>query len=195
MIVPATSGCQYLALSYVWGKSTVLLEADLDLAKDQLPKNLPQTIEDAILTAKSLGNDYLWVNRYCIPQGDNEERRQQIYQMDLVYNRAQATIIAVAGDEAGFGLPGVSNRLRAPSVSATIGNSLYMSVPPDPAHEIQGSKWNSRGWTHQEAVLSKRRLIFCEDQVYFECSSMHCYESMDMPLMALHTRNQLRFLA
>jgi hypothetical protein len=104
MIVPATSGCQYLALSYVWGKSTVLLEDDSDLAKDQLPKNLPQTIEDAILTTKSLGYDYLWVDRYCIPQGDNEERRQQIYQMDLVYNRAQATIIAVAGDEPSFGL-------------------------------------------------------------------------------------------
>jgi hypothetical protein len=90
MIVPATSGCQYLALSYVWGKSTVLLgEDDSDLAKDQLPKNIPQTIEDAILTAKSLGYGYPWVDRYCIPQGDNEERRQQIYQVDLVYNRAQ----------------------------------------------------------------------------------------------------------
>lgn len=111
-----------------------------DLAKDQLPKYLPQTIEDAILTAKNLSYDYLWVDRYCIPQEDNEERRQQIYQMNLVYNRAQATIIAAAGDEPNFGLPGVSKRLRAPSVSAIIGNTSYVSVPPDPAHEIQGSK-------------------------------------------------------
>jgi hypothetical protein len=194
MIVPATSSCQYLALSYVWGNSTVSLgKDDSDLAKDQLPKYLPQTIEDAILAAKSLGYDYLWVDRYCIPQEDNEERRQQIYQMNLVYNRAQATIIAAAGDEPSFGLPGVGNRLRIPSVSAMIGNTSYVSVPPDPAHEIQGSKWNSRGWTYQETVLSKRRLIFCQDQVYFECSSMHCYESMDMPLKALHTTDQEYF--
>lgn len=191
MIIPATSSCQYLALSYVWGNSTASLgEDDSDLAKDQLPKYLPQTIEDAILTAKCLGYDYLWIDRYCIPQENNEERRQQIYQMNLVYNRAQATIIAAAGDEPNFGLPGVGNRLRAPSFSAMISNTSYVSVPPDPAHEIQGSKWNSRGWTHQETVLSKRRLIFCEDQVFFECSSMHCYESMDMPLKPLHTTGQ-----
>jgi hypothetical protein len=194
IIVPAESGCQYLVLSYVWGTSTALPgEEGSDQGKGQLQIHLPRTIKDAILATKKLGYRYLWVDRYCIPQEDNNERRQQIYQMDLVYSRAQATIIAVAGEDPSFGLPGVGSRLRVPSVSATIANTSYAFVPADPAHEIHGSKWNSRGWTHQETVLSKRRLIFCEDQVYFECSGMHCYESMDMPLKALHIRNRQHF--
>ncbi|PMD31459.1 hypothetical protein L207DRAFT_610839 [Hyaloscypha variabilis F] len=113
--------------------------------------------------------------------------------MDLVYNKAQATIIAAAGNKPTFGLPGVQNLPRAPQMCATISKSEYVFVPPDPAHEIQNSKWNSRGWTHQETVLSRRRLIFCEDQVYFECSSMHCYEAMKLPLEALHVWTRQRF--
>ena len=35
----------------------------------------------------------------------------------------------------------------------------------------------SRGWTYQEGLLSKRRIFFTEEQVYFECDASHCFES------------------
>jgi hypothetical protein len=34
----------------------------------------------------------------------------------------------------------------------------------------------SRGWTYQEGLLSKPRIFFTEDQVYFECDARHCFE-------------------
>lgn len=35
----------------------------------------------------------------------------------------------------------------------------------------------SRGWTYQEGLLSKRRIFFAKEQVYFECDARHCFES------------------
>ena len=34
---------------------------------------------------------------------------------------------------------------------------------------IERSKWNTRGWTFQERLLSKRCLIFAEGRVFFQC--------------------------
>lgn len=35
----------------------------------------------------------------------------------------------------------------------------------------------TRGWTYQEGLLSKRRIFFTDEQVYFECDARHCFES------------------
>jgi hypothetical protein len=140
-----------------------------------------------------LGYLYLWVDRYCIPQTDSEERRLQMAQMDKIYARAEATIIAAAGNDPHFGLPGIHHRQRDLSNCVVINNQAYTFVPPDPAYAIEASRWSSRAWTYQEAVISKRRLVFCEQQVYYECPAMHCYESMQSPLHLLHTTSSGRF--
>jgi hypothetical protein len=35
--------------------------------------------------------------------------------------------------------------------------------------DIEGSRWNTRGWTLQERCLSTRSLHFCRNKMYFEC--------------------------
>jgi hypothetical protein len=62
-----------------------------------------------------------------------------------------------------------------------------------PRHSIMQSTWFTRGWTYQEAILSKRRLFFTEEQVYFECDNMSCYGSLYMPLLEFHTKTNARF--
>jgi hypothetical protein len=84
--------------------------------------------------------------------------------MDLVYSKAQATIIAAASGDPTIGLSGVESKLRSPSITMKIGEELYAYVPPDPSREILPSAWNSRGWTHQETILSRRRIFFCSNQ-------------------------------
>jgi hypothetical protein len=106
--------------------------------------------------------------------------------MYRIYARAEATVIAAAGNDPTFGLPGFKHRERELAESVMIEDQQYTFVPPDPAHEIKSSAWNSRAWTYQEAVLSQRRLVFCEQQIYFECPGMHCYEAMQSPLHLLH---------
>jgi hypothetical protein len=50
-----------------------------------------------------------------------------------------------------------------------------------------------RGWTYQEGVLSRRRLVFTDEQVYYECAGMYCYESLNVPLSDLHTKDGQQF--
>ena len=53
-VVQCPTGCEYVALSYVWG--------GIQPAPGALEKHtLPQTIEDAITVTKSVGKQYLWV--------------------------------------------------------------------------------------------------------------------------------------
>lgn len=35
--------------------------------------------------------------------------------------------------------------------------------------DVEGSRWNSRGWTLQERALSARLIHFCHNKLYFEC--------------------------
>jgi hypothetical protein len=58
--------------------------------------------------------------------------------------------------------------------------------------QVNHSKWSSRGWTYQEAYLSKRRLLFTLDAVYFQCCAMHCLENISLPLKTLHTKDLQR---
>ena len=39
----------------------------------------------------------------------------------------------------------------------------------------------------------KKETSIHEEQVYFECHSMNCHESLHMPLLACHTKTKLRF--
>jgi hypothetical protein len=77
----------YLALSYVWGA---------DLQNDgtgscSLPEIVPQTIQDAISVTLQLGFSYLWVDRYCIDQTNQEEVFEQVGRMDLIYQHAEVS--------------------------------------------------------------------------------------------------------
>lgn len=103
------------------------------------------------------------------------EKHDQISKMDQVYRRSEITIIAAAGNNKNSGLPGVSkSRTIQPNVQ--IRHIRIVSSMRYPHDAITTSRWWTRGWTYQEAVLSRRRLVFTEDQIYFECNAMNCFE-------------------
>jgi hypothetical protein len=49
--------------------------------------------------------------------------------------------------------------------------SVSFMVTRLPEMYIRASKWNTRAWTLQERLLSRRCLIFTEWRVYFQCRS------------------------
>lgn len=127
---------------------------------------------------KELGLRYIWIDRYCINQDDDAEKQTQIQQMDLIYQNAFVTIIAAAGTEPYFGLPGVgASRNFQPT--AWIRGTCLVSILPDPQQIIGASKWIQRAWTYQESFFSTRRLIFTMQQVYYECRGAIAYETVD----------------
>lgn len=174
---PYTPGTQFIALSYVWGTN---VSEQMHQNNEQGHPVLPQTIEDALKVTLEIGFQYLWVDRYCIPQFDDRVKHIQIATMDVVYNCAILTIIAACGQNSAFGLPGVS-RSRFVQPSITVGEYDIVSALSSPVRDVRDSKWMSRGWTYQEALLSKRRLIFTEKQVYFECGSATFMETVAEP--------------
>jgi hypothetical protein len=189
-IISAPDDCQYVALSYVWGNQSSSWQCHVD---NILPNPSPEVIEDAVEVVKQLDLRYLWIDRYCINQEDKDDKHNQICNMDSIYSNAKLTIIAAAGENPFFGLPGVRLTPRVPQPWVEVKNHLLVSSLPNPHFEIKNSKWLTRAWTYQEGLLSRRRLVFTHNQVYFQCMAMHCFESISMPLEALHTSTRERF--
>jgi hypothetical protein len=181
----------YMALSYVWG-----LGSEVSENPKKLPKTLPNTIKDAIIVAKKLGYRYLWVDRYCIDQENDDEKADQCGKMDLIYQNAELTIIAAVGEDPNYGLPGVSLRKRKPrhlTACSKIGKHFLISTHSWPKEALKRTKWNTRAWTYQEGLLSRRRLVFAEEQIYFECYGMYCWESVHFPLQTMHRKDMQGF--
>ncbi|KAI1774166.1 heterokaryon incompatibility protein-domain-containing protein [Hypoxylon cercidicola] len=193
-LVAATSREKYFALSYVWGHVDMFKTTKDNCQVRQEPRALsaitfPKTIRDAIRLVKSLGERLLWVDAICMVQDDKEQMDRDIPKMNIVYGRAFATIVALYGDSADAGLPGVSAGTRRPQlieylrVSGESPNLDYdprddknkticLTVTPRPlALELDIAKWNTRGWVFQERLLSRRCLYFSPSAVYLQCAS------------------------
>lgn len=117
-IVPASQAFEreYVTLSYVWGTSS---NNSGPAATSWLPDNLPLVVEDAMKVTMSLGYRYIWIDRYCIVQDDPTIKHDQIRSMNHIYTRSNLTLIAAAGHDAEYGLPGVSSRTRTRQLVAT----------------------------------------------------------------------------
>lgn len=145
--------------------------------------NWPTTVLDAVAVTKKLGFQYLWVDRLCINQSDPAEKDYLISRMTTIYEEADFTIVAAAGSGASHGLPGVRSTPRTPQPKYYLDSgSLLLSILRDPRRDILESQYWTRGWTYQEGVLSNRRIVFTESQVYWECRCMATHESVDMTL-------------
>lgn len=158
---------QFLALSYVWGPQNA--QSKFDFVDFSSLRNAPLTIQDAVTAVLKLGRRYLWVDRYCINQQNKSERNMMIDNMDLIYECSEATLVALYGDHDQSGLPGVSTISRDTQPIFDLGTGQLIYSFPAITSLIENSKWNTRGWTYQEARLSRRCLFFSRYQVYLVC--------------------------
>jgi hypothetical protein len=167
----ASPDVRYAALSYVWGSNQSQDTAETSTGRLLNP---PLLIKDAMLATKSLGLNYLWVDRYCIDGSDPAVKHEQIKRMDRTYGNSEITLIALV-DDPSYGLPGVIFRRTINQPSLSIDGRDVISSMGSPARSIKNSRWYKRAWTFQEAVLSRRRLYFTPEQAYFECcATQHC---------------------
>ena len=149
VIVAASEHSPWFALSYVWGanyQAPATIEDTGFRAGSRLPANMPGTIRDAMSVTKELGYRYLWVDEYCIDQKDKTHRKAQINKMDQIYRGADLTIVAAAGEDKGYGLPGVGVTKRQVGKTVCIGDVVIYSNGPEPDSETQESKWFTRAW-------------------------------------------------
>ncbi|CAH0050407.1 unnamed protein product, partial [Clonostachys solani] len=192
-VVDAPRGCRYVALSYVWGKTNGLASSVPRASPGANGSRFGKVIEDSITVTQAIGLQYLWIDRICIDHSDHDDTLHQIRQMDLIYANSDITIIAAACNTPDDGLPGINGTPRTIQQTLRIKNKTLLSSLPSGRSSIEQSKWNTRGWTFQEGVLSTKRLIFTKTQVFFDCNGMHCSEAVHLPLDDLHGRNKRKF--
>lgn len=181
-VVPAEDvegeGLEYVTLSYVRGSAGSDPSADRD---SDLSDRLPPLIADAIAFTKSLGFRYLWIDRYCMPSLEKTERRRHLDLMGEIYARSALTLVIAAGESALDGIPGVSVP-REEQLSLKTQTGLFTTSLLRPDLEVGSSKWAQRAWTFQEGLFARRRLVFTPSQIYFQCQTLHCHESISLPL-------------
>ncbi|KAH7147098.1 heterokaryon incompatibility protein-domain-containing protein [Dactylonectria estremocensis] len=175
-IVPGRTATRYVALSYRWAdalsESERLMLRRSNLAEFQQPgflsegvaSRLPQVIRDTIDLIKKLDERFLWIDRLCIIQGD-EQTRFQAEQMDEVYSGAYFTVIAAASS----GLYGQGHSRQASSDSRLPRHSPLEALAEYHYSRLLKSKWAERGWTFQEQILSKRSILFLDHEVFWDC--------------------------
>ena len=172
---------QYVALSYVWGTApayrTVLgnvMQHRMHGGLDRVFHQLPKVIQDAIDLVRRLGIQFLWIDALCIIQDSARSWKLNAYNMDLIYGNAAFTICAADGPSATTGLRAMHEETGTGSKDQLIADCtddvrLVVSRPPE--MYIKSSRWNTRAWTFQERLLSRRCLIFTGSRVYFQCRS------------------------
>lgn len=175
---------RYCALSYVWGQlldtletrqeNIGLLKQNGSLASTNHNSVLPETIRDAVRLVQCLGQRYLWVDRLCIIQNDDENKRLNIMRMDSIYSNAYLTIIAADGPNANYGLPGMVDGFRPRSGKQHIINfprGTLVSEIFDRKGPYGGNVGTiyHRGWAFQERCLSPRTLVFSQNSIHWRC--------------------------
>ncbi|KAF9224652.1 HET-domain-containing protein [Gyrodon lividus] len=135
-LVQKAERCDYVALSYVWGRiPTILFPGEraeeipilltirenvddlgvpnsLSESRQASPRGgrIPRTVRDAMELTRKIGMRHLWVDTLCIIQDDQEDKSHLIGCMDDVYDNATVTVIAAAGGDADAGLRGITRR-------------------------------------------------------------------------------------
>ncbi|KAK5689980.1 hypothetical protein LTR97_012463 [Elasticomyces elasticus] len=119
---------------------------------------------------RSLGEGYLWVDSLCIVQDDAKSKHSEIASMDRVYGGAVVTMIASSGATVDAGLPGVRpGTLQRRQHVERVQDIQLVNRLPGIMEKVDKSVWNTRAWTYQERILSRRKLFLTDAQCSFKC--------------------------
>lgn len=207
-IATAQVGTRYVAVSYVWGDDAsqtssnsvvppyhdgerlVTPHTDRGL---QLPKRLPQTLEDALTLTEAIGEQFVWIDKYCIDQNNVRQVEEQVANMDTIYRQAWLTVIALVSDDVNSGIAGVSRPMQSrmqPTLALPEGKLIATHVEFTREHSGR-LPWDQRAWTLQEFVLSRRCLIFSSYHVSMKCQEEFFHDILPVNTSVTRTQTKL----
>uniref|UniRef100_A0A8H7TPV5 Heterokaryon incompatibility domain-containing protein n=1 Tax=Bionectria ochroleuca TaxID=29856 RepID=A0A8H7TPV5_BIOOC len=151
------------------------------LEEDVLENDVPLLFKDAIQITTSLGFQYLWASQICLAKLEETERQKQLDLTGEIFAQSALTIVVAADIGLNDGIPGISTP-REPQLSLKTQDTVFTTSLLRPDLDVSGSRWASGGWSFQEGLLSRRRLVFTPSQIYFQCRTLHCHETLSLPL-------------
>ncbi|KAL0941083.1 uncharacterized protein CTRU02_203846 [Colletotrichum truncatum] len=177
---------RYVCLSYRWGDdmnfTTTTYTRALRMEGIQWDE-LPATLRDAIFITRKLGIPYIWIDALCILQDDTNDWDEQSAQMVFIYQNAYLTICAESSNGAHAG---IFSEAAWPDCFLGHFEGLRFFVRVDP-HQWMGNSrapeafnpLETRAWTYQEFLLSRRCLHFGAQEIHWSCrESNHLTEPL-----------------
>ena len=188
---------RWCCLSYVWGedhRQVRTTKETLAAHMDSLPLAfLPPTIRDAIIVARWLNFQYIWIDSLCIVQDDANDVKRELKMMPDIYRLAIVTICAASAAGVGDGFlqyrgyfhpegshPPILLRCLDRWGRETTVLAFEELQGPQAAIDY-GSPIEKRGWTFQERRISHRILYYGPRGLAFFC-----------PTAQVRDRNQVR---
>jgi hypothetical protein len=162
---------KYITLSYVWGKDRMFTTVKSNWEELQKPGALQkvplgQTLLDTFAIARGIKVNFVWVDTLCIVQDDDGIKTTQIKNMSSIFGQSYFSVVALTGTGGSSPLAGIDKRERL--VEAVHGMPITARFP-GLAHDALSRVYETRAWTLQERMISRRNLYIGENQVFFEC--------------------------
>ena len=171
----------YIALSYCNGlvppsppwRLTTHTKA---MFEERLPLHLfPQTLQDAMEWTRRLGDRFIWIDNLCIIQDSTEDWTREAARMASIYGSATVTLVAAAGSIYG-GMTDRRNplrnsacRLNPRTEAAETATQVFLLPSGQKGLFQEAIPTESRGWCHQEDILSPRLVRFSLKNVDWQC--------------------------
>lgn len=206
LVIPKGEKGRYIALSHCWGgdvplktKKSNLSEYQKGISMSLLPKNF----QHAIIVAKAIGIQYLWIDSLCILQDDVADWELESSKMASFYQNAHAVLIASnsSDSQGGFWNPswddyGQLNGFKELQYLNDDGSTSQIIARTDLAHEdyipesyleyVAPSPLSKRAWTLQEELLGSRCIFFTGKELLWKC-----YEAQKCECMQEDNENKL----
>lgn len=186
----------YTALSYTWGDPSTTHEIILNDQRVRVTKNLEYVLRNFLAERRDQGGYdqnamIFWVDALCINQHDEEEKNQQVSEMDKIFETATMTILWIGPASEDSDLAFESLRILCDSANSVDVRS-WSQVPFDKTSSdplvqavqrtldeiivvlrldnsarlaaitsLYQRSWFRRVWIIQEAVLSRSPVVCC----------------------------------
>lgn len=192
----------YVTLSHCWGTATFLClnrSTIGDLKAGIAVSLLPQSFRDAVIIARRLRVQHLWIDSLCIMQDkdDLSDWLNQAGRMHKVYSTAILNIAATGASNSLMGLFAHRNPevLIPPEVELCL-DGLQPSKESTKYRIIRTAFFQTelaqmplikRAWVVQERLLAPRVLHFGQNELLWECSEMEASETYPKGLLPAMT--------
>ncbi|POS70916.1 hypothetical protein DHEL01_v210687 [Diaporthe helianthi] len=108
--------------------------------------------------SQRLGIRHFWVDRWCIDQHSEDDKAREIPRMRDYYRGASACLVLVGPDAKAFGC--------VPQQAGVIlSASQQLRLNKDGLRSVFSSRWSSRVWTMQEALMSRQTIFSVQGQL------------------------------
>lgn len=180
---------KYVALSYCWREDTSgqgvhrlqLTRHSMQAMMQNIDQaRMARTHREAVEVARLLGYQYIWIDALCIIQGDKNEGSKsdwalQAHRVPRIYRDADVTLMAGRSPDSRQGFVNLADwytpprPVRMPYRQTSHGSASAIDIGSQKSE--QWGPAGTRAWCYQESFLSRRTVIFAQQQLIFRCQT------------------------